>query len=157
MPHYVNNIWVIRMYAPCCRLRGASLRSESCWCFEPPPPPHLCKPRPLWNWNCAMVFFLSWWLWGFLGCCGRSVSPYEWSCWKGKIKKREKKSSFGDLFCLPFGTQAAKIWRSGALAWKWTWHIPTVLINGRRKKLIEHKFMQLSHWADIRPNFCRRG
>lgn len=38
MPH-VNNIWVIRMYAPCCRLRGASLRSEGCWCFEPYPPP----------------------------------------------------------------------------------------------------------------------
>lgn len=48
MPHYVNT-WVIRTSSPRCRLRGASLLSEGCWCFWTPtlhPTPTSVGPLP---------------------------------------------------------------------------------------------------------------
>lgn len=99
MPYYANDIWVICMYAMCCRLRGASFCSEAVEAVK-----HLLAPWThlspsvrfslLWNWNCVMVFVLV--AVGFLGCLltGEKVSnPMDGDVKKTKQNKKKQQQT----------------------------------------------------------------
>lgn len=148
------------MYAPCCRLHGASLCSEGCWCFKTAPtllPPSSVSPAP-----CEFETVQ----WCFFVLVTVGVSGMLWkkcqSLWmvmlkKRKIKKRENIPFFVISFVILLGSRLQnkkKKWRSGAHAWSGRTK-PDISQQcslmeewGEKSYVIEQKFLQLPHWAD---------